>query len=514
MYELRGSYPARERPRKLLQFPPQFGPTEPTRESLERDLRALARTPWVEGVMFRADGLSLDLSTAYALRKLLGILRDADKTSRVYLGNLDTASYYFASGADEVVMPESGELFVLGVGLEQFYLRDLLDRLGVGVDVLAVRDYKTAFEPLARREMSEAQREQYGRFLESVSATFRQGVARRREVTADEVQGWLEHPPISATQARDLGMIDTVAYEDELIGTDDKPFASVARLLLAPRRAPSKRVAVVSLEGVIVTGSSRRSPLPVPLVGEQAGSDTLVRALRQAAQDPQTGAIVLYVDSGGGSALASDLIGREVMRARQHKPVVAVMGSVAASGGYYVLTHANVVMAAPTTLTGSIGVVVGKPVLEEAFGRYGVSSERLEPYPFALAFSASYPFDDKQRDWLERYTDDVYQRFVARVAAGRGLSRDDVDALGRGRIWSGTDALERGLIDELGDLPAAIARAKQLADLPGSAPVYNVRAPSKLILPTRDDPSTLLRSLAPLQRERTLLLCPSLYSVR
>jgi len=277
------------------------------------------------------------------------------------------------------------------------------------------------------------------------------------------------------------------------------------------RRTPlpvgEKRVAVINLEGIIVPGKSRRTPFPLPLIGDQqAGSETILTAFRLAEKDASTAAIVFYVDSGGGSALASDLIWRELKRVGVKKPVVAVMGSVAASGGYYVLTNARHIVAAPTTITGSIGVLTVKFVLQEFHAKYGFQPEVIARGRFAQLYSANQPFSSEEQELLTRYIGEVYQRFVSRVAEGRRLGKEAVDGLGQGRIWSGEDALARGLVDELGDIATGLERAKALAGLHPEAPVWNVRAPARLLLPTSVDPTTLQRALGPLLREQALLL--------
>jgi protease IV len=249
-------------------------------------------------------------------------------------------------------------------------------------------------------------------------------------------------------------------------------------------------------------------PFPLPLLGAQlAGAETITRAFRQAEADESTAAIVFYVDSGGGSALASDLIWREVARIRAKKPVVAVMGEVAASGGYYVLAHASRIIATPMTITGSIGVVSGKAVLAGFNRKYGLNPETVSRGRYALTYSSDRPFDDEERALLERYNREVYDRFTQRVAEGRNLSVARVDELGRGRVWSGADALEHGLVDELGDVALGIRRARELAGLSEAAAVWNVEAPAKMLLPTPENAEALLKLF---RRERLWLMHPAL----
>jgi len=240
-----------------------------------------------------------------------------------------------------------------------------------------------------------------------------------------------------------------------------------------------------------------------------AGVDSVVQCFRAAESDEQTAAIVLYVNSGGGSALASDLMWREVWRIRSRKPVVAVFGAVAASGGYYVAAAANRIVAAPATVTGSIGVLTGKLVLSDLYRRLGVHTEHVQRGRFALWFDPAAPLSDEERELLRRSNEETYERFVSRVAEGRSLGRDRAHELAKGRIWSGVDALGCGLVDELGDVELGIERAAELAGLPPQAASWNARAPAALLLPNAEDPTTLVRALGPLLRERSLLLLPT-----
>lgn len=508
--ELSGSFPARRTKRKLLSFPPQLGPRDVTLEELQDQLFHLADAPWLKGVLFRAEGLQIGLTTAGALRSQLEMLKGAGKQVSIYLTRLDLINYYLASAAHEIILPEGAELSVFGLAFEFTFMRDALARYGVAFEKLAIREFKNAGDTLTRQEMSEAQRTQYERLLESLEETLLDAIAVSRNTTPSTIRSWFDEGVTSATRAQALGMIDRVAYEDELISDKHKPQRDVRRFVRTPLRPlRSKRVAVITLEGAIVTGKSRKSPFPLPLLGSvQAGSETLLRAFRTAEADKSTAAIVFYVDSGGGSALASDLIWREVVRIKRSKPIVAVMGGVAASGGYYVLTHADHVIAAPTTLTGSIGVLTGKFVLEGFNNLYGFNPEALSRGRFSLSTSAARPFSEEERALQERSIAEIYERFTSRVADGRGLLQAQVDELGRGRVWTGRDAQALGLVDDLGNLELGIARAKDAAGLHRHAPVWNVSAPAKLLLPTEADPTTLLRVFAQLQQERAFLLAP------
>ena len=503
--------PRPERPRFMglpIAVPGQRRP--PSLAALGDTLDALARAPWLEGVVLRVEGLSADPATAYALRRRVAALRDAGKKTIAYLTQLDGTGYYVASAAAELVAPESAEIGLRGLGLSITFMRDALARAGIRFEKLAIDEYKNAFDNLVRQEMSAAQREQLEVLLERFEAHTHAEIGASRGLTREAVRALIDEGITSASRARDAGLLDRLAYEDEIVGTGHRPLAEARRFLGA--RAPAlrgKRVAVVSLSGGIMTGHSRRFPVPIPpLGGHTAGSETLVASLRTAADDHATAAIVLFVDSGGGSALASDLIWREVRRIRDTKPVVAVMGAVAASGGYYVLAHATRVIAAPTTITGSIGVLTGKLVLEDLFARWGFNPEQIRRGRFALLQDPARSLSDDERALLRRSNDEIYDRFVSRVAEGRGLSKARVDELGRGRIWAGTDALAHGLVDELGDLDTGIARAKELAGLGPDAPVWDVPAAEELILPG-GDAEAMMAALAPIVRETSWLVLPA-----
>ncbi|MDR6219429.1 signal peptide peptidase SppA [Deinococcus soli (ex Cha et al. 2016)] len=462
---------------------PERQPTNPVAGLLSRteSLEALAArieklrgASWLHGVLVRFGEFTAAPATAHAIR---GLLADLQREKRVvaYLPQLNMLSLIAASGAGELVSPESAEVNVSGFGLESTFLGEFLKKRGIEFENLRIREYKAALTRFSEERMDDHNREQLQAYLSGLEGAWVRDLAAARGVSEDVAAGWLAEDLTSAQAALEAGLITKVAYEDELIGPASRPFAAVADLLLPARpgkAAKAGRVAVVPLVGAIITGKSRTNPIPLPLLGgPMAGSDTVVAALRRAKQDKTTKAIVLYVNSGGGSALASDLIWREV--ATSEKPVVVVMGEYAASGGYYVATHAKTIVASPYTLTGSIGVVSGKPVLTEFNRRHGLNPERVGR-DRALMFSPARPYTDDEREHVEKGILEVYDRFTNRVAEGRNLSKERVNELGRGRIWSGQDALDRGLVDELGDLRTGLARARELAGLPADAPAWNV----------------------------------------
>ncbi|AFZ65742.1 S49 family peptidase [Deinococcus peraridilitoris] len=482
--DVQGPYPARA-PRNALQALVQ---RTDSLESLDRKIDALAGAPGLHGVLIRLGELPIEAGTAWHLMRSLRRL-SKEKRTIAYASSLNMVSLLVASGAREIALPESADLSLTGFAMEVTFLGEFLRKHGIAFENARIKEYKSALTRFSESRMDAFDREQREALLASAEATWVREVAGARSVDENTVREWLTEGVTSARRARELGIIDRVAYEDELVGPGTRPFSTVVRALLKPDlsellpSAPgASRIAVVTLQGAIVPGRSRNNPLPIPLFGgPQAGSDTVVTALRRAQKDPGTKAIVFYVNSGGGSALASDLIWREVQRSR--KPVVAVMGDVAASGGYYVLTHAQRVIAAPTTITGSIGVVAGKPVLQEFNERQGFRPERVSRSEYPGLMSASTPWSERERALIDRSIEEVYDRFTGRVAEGRGLTQARVNELGRGRVWSGADALEVGLIDELGDLNIGIERACELAGLGYDTPVWNAEARGKWELP-------------------------------
>lgn len=511
--ELSGPIVARlRRPRILgIPVPPALVGGSHSLEEIAATLAILGRSDWLQGVAFRIDGMIADAATTYGLRRAIAGLRHAGKKTLAYLPRVDLPAHYVASAAEEIVCPESADFFLHGLGISVTFYRDALARFGVRFEKLAIDEYKNAFDTLIRQEMSPAHREQLEALLASFEAHYMDEIAAGRGVSASDVRASVDLGITSAAQAKERKLIDRIAYEDEVFGKSHRAFEEARRFVRIPLPPPgSKRIAIVSLTGPIVSGRSRGAPVPVPpFGGGVAGSDTIVSALRMAGADPTTAAVVFHVDSGGGSALASDLIWREVRRVREKKPVVGVMGAVAASGGYYVLASASRIVAAPTTITGSIGVLTGKPVLEGMFEKYGLHAEQIRRSKTALLFHPVKPWDDEARALVGRHNAEVYERFLARVAEGRKKTRDEVHALGRGHVYSGVDAKANGLVDDLGDLRTAIDLARDLSNAGPDAPVWSVAPPPQLLLPSAEDPTTLVRLYGDLLRETSLCMMPS-----
>src|SRR3984957_3568813 len=403
-----------------------------------------------------------------------------------------TLSYYLASAFGEVWMQPSGSVGLVGFASSATFLRNALDKAGIEAQFTARGEYKSAANLFTEGGFTEAHREAVTRMLESLQDQVWQAVAESRNIDTDALDALADRAPLLRDDAVESGLVDRIGFRDEayariaeLVGVEDvsdgededaaprlylSRYAGAARSRLAPPvpSIPGRRskptIAVVTCEGAIVNGRGGRQFLPFG--SSNAGADTIAAALREVAADDSVSAIVLRVDSPGGSVTASETIWREVARARERgKPVVASMGSVAASGGYYVSMGADAIVANPGTITGSIGVMSGKLVIRDLKDRLGVGSDTVRTNANADAWSIDTPFTPQQQAHREAEADLFYTDFVERVAEGRNLTTDAVDVVARGRVWTGADALDRGLVDELGGFRAAVRRAKVLAGL-------------------------------------------------
>ena len=468
-----------------------------------RRLREAAASPAVGGLILVLGSGAPSLAQAQELGDALAAFRRAGKHvtawSESYGEQGDgTAPYLLASFADEVHVQPSGGVGLVGVALSTQFLKGALDRAGVVPQISARKEYKSAPEQYQRESMSEAQRESYQRLADSLVEQTVTAIAANREQREDSVREAIAAAPLTASQAEERGLVDQLSYRDEayaaarraLTGDADgdvtlrylhrwspSPAERVVRtagrdlpktlvkegrrLISAARRShqPST-IAVVGVEGAIVSGRGSGGPFS----GPQAGADRVCAALRKAREDRDVAAVVVRVSSPGGSYTASDAIHREIRRLVDKEiPVIASMGQVAASGGYFVAMGADRIFASPTTLTGSIGVFAGKVVVADALAKIGVRTESVQQGEQSLMWSAQQRFDDAQLARLDTWLDEVYADFVRKAAEGRGMAYDDLEPLARGRVWTGADAQERGLVDELGGLDAALSAAAEAA---------------------------------------------------
>jgi protease-4 len=463
----------------------------PGLETLRERLERIRHDGRVGGVILRVEDLQAGWATLEELRSELGRFREGGGRVVVYLLDGSDRSLYLASAADEVYAPPLLSFETGGPRARVNFLKDALARFGLRAEVLAVSPYKSAGDTLARSDFSRESREQIQRLLAGRLERLVDALAAGRGLSPEGVRALLlRHPMLSAREAREVGLIDAVIYEDELAGRlgDDgsvriAEWDAAKRALKRPyRRRAKKVVAVVEVKGTIVRGRGRRLPVPLPLLGgEQAGSESVISALRTAEANRRVGAVLLHVDSPGGDAFASDVIWREVERIQARKPVVVLMGNAAASGGYYVSAPASRVFAREGTVTGSIGVVLTRPVAENLLDRLGVNARTVGPGAGTDLFDVRHEPSPEELAELEKRLDETYEEFKVRVREGRGIGPGELDKIAGGRVWSGAEARERGLVDEIGGLREAFDAARELAGIKeaGLHALVKVRPPKE-----------------------------------
>lgn len=444
----------------------------------------------IAAMVLKIRGASLGRAQAADVQRAIGRVQAAGRKIYADLQDAGTQDYLLATACDHIIMPESGTLMIPGLRAEITYYKTLFDFFGIKADMMQVGSYKGAAEPYTRSSMSPEFRQQYEQLLGDFYDQLIETIAKNRKLPVEKVRDLVDQGLFSAKQALEAGLIDEIAYGDQIkdrlsqdLATEtsqidllngyaikkvENDFSGMMGMVKLfdlilngaddKKSSQQKKIAVVYAVGTIVTGESTFSLLG----GTAVGSETLVRALKQAAEDKTVQAIVLRVDSPGGSALASDLIWREVQRIK--KPVIASMGNIAASGGYYISMGCDQIYAQPGTLTGSIGVVGGKISFAGLFDRFGVKTEVISIGKNSGLLSAVNPMTEGERKVWQANMEEVYRQFVTKTAAGRNLTVKELEPLASGRVWTGRQAKNNGLVDQLGTLHDAIQAAKKAAN--------------------------------------------------
>lgn len=456
--------------------------------NLLTQLRKAKADPRIGAVMLDVEMNGLGWGKADELRAAVKDFRTSGKPVYAYTELGMNKEYYIASAADKIYMPPTGDIYINGLAANAMFYRGSLDKLGIEPQFIQIGKYKNAPDQYTRKEMSEGQREVVNSILDHLYNRLVTTISEDRKLPAEKVRELIDTAPHRATSAEKLGLIDGARYRDQVYeeikkqlgykaGDELRTVTSKAYNEIKPESLGlenGERVAVIYASGAITTGSSNQSPFG----GNFVGSDTIVQAVNQAAEDESIKAIVLRVDSPGGSALASDLMWHALENAKKKKPVVVSMSDYAASGGYYISTNANKIVAPPSVLTGSIGVFTGKPNVEGLYDWLGISNEYVLRGKNAGLFRETGTWTDEEKAVFERQANSVYyDDFVPKVAKGRNMSTEKVDSLGQGRVWTGTQAKRNGLVDEIGGLEKAIEIAKGLAKLPADRDVKRVNLP-------------------------------------
>ena len=491
-----------------------------TIEALQRVLERVAGDPDVKGVLFLFKNATMSLAQAQSLTALFDRFRLASvETNRraapqrivVHVEQCSPSALVAASAADQLFFAPLADWEILGVRVAPLFLKETLARLGVEMQVVRVAPWKTAADTLLFDGLTDEARAQYDWLLDSLYADIVDGVAQGRELEPETVRTLIDGAPLTAAEALDAGLIDRLAYEDELpalLGQEGTPARLKAyrrvESLLYRRRRPTAvgRIGVISLSGSIMTGESRSFPVALPLFGEETlGSTTAQQRIRAARRDDSLDAVVVHVDSPGGSALASDLIWRELSLLDAEKPVIIYMGDVAASGGYYIAAPGRKIVAQRATLTGSIGVIIAKANLQAAFGKVGARRDAVKRGAHADIFADTTQWQDDLSERVENSLQQVYATFKQRVVDGRQLSPESLDVLAGGRVWTGAQAQAHGLVDELGDFQHAVEVAAAEAGLPADrrVDVVAVSEPRRWLAP---EPAADVQNLLDMQRSR------------
>jgi len=444
----------------------------------------------IKGVIIKVTGLEIGWAKIQDIRDAL---LDFKKSSKPLLALLQVEAsgsnkeYYVASTADRVYMSPSVTAPLNGLAASFVFLGGVWEKLDVQMDVEKIREYKTFGDMLANKGMTEAHREMANSLLDSLNAQFIDGIVQNRRLDADTVRGLIDKCPVSPPDYEAVHLSDGTRYLQDLreeIGGDQTPlietkeYEQVDPASLGLGVGP--KIGVVYAVGGIMTGESGTG-----IQGEMMGSDTVSHALQDAADDNAVRAIIFRIDSPGGSALASDLVWRATQQARQKKPLIVSMSDVAGSGGYYVAAGGTRILAQPGTLTGSIGVVFARANIKGLLARLGINTETITRAPFADLEDMTTPLSSEGRQKLVTEMDHIYDVFVDRVAAGRHLTAERVNDIGRGRVWTGAQAKENGLVDELGGFMAATLAAKTAAGIDAKQEVELVYYPRRKSLVER-----------------------------
>ncbi len=458
--DLHGSLP--ELPAEDLSTLFESGPRRSVRAFVEALDRA-ARDGSVRGVVLRIGPSDAGWARLGELRAAIGRFRKTGKPVYAHLESGGNAEYYLASACDRIFAVPTGILDVSGLSSEVTFFAGTFEKLGVEAQFEGVGKYKNAPNQYTERGFTEPHREQMEALVGSLYEQYLAAIAAGRHKSRDEAQALVDGGPYDARQAVAAGLVDELVYADELEGRfKDASRLTVGRYLRSdgPSAFDSRpRLALVYVVGEIASGRSSRGGLG----GDVAGSDSVAAAIRKAREDEGVRALVVRIDSPGGSGVASDVIWRELRLTAARKPVVASMGDVAASGGYYVAMGADAIVAEPGTITGSIGVFGGKFSLRGLYDKLGLSKEIVSRGRNAALFTDYRPWSDEERAHVRGLMTAFYREFVSKVAERRGRSFEEIHAVAQGRVWSGSEAVERGLADRLGGLGEAVALAKERA---------------------------------------------------
>lgn len=427
----------------------------------------------IEGVYLDLSVVTSGMATLQEIRDALADFKASGKWVVCYADMLSQKAYYVATVADEVYLNPQGWMDFRGLSAQVMYYKNALDKLGVEPQIFRHGKFKSAVEPFMSNSMSEDNRLQTITYTTSLWNSMLEAIAESRNISVDELNTYAENLSISdAASVKKYNFVDDLKYKDEVLAimndkmdedpTDKIDFLSMGKYRMSPVKVPKKdivdnEVAVIFAEGNIVNGTGDDNSI---------GGERFAKAIRKARLDDDIKAIVLRINSPGGSGLASEIIWREISLAKEEKPVVASMGNFAASGGYYIACAADHIYAHPTTLTGSIGVFGLMFTAEELLNeKLGINVEVVNTNEHADMGNIARSFDQRETDYMQNMVENFYDVFITRVADGRDMTKEEVDEIGQGRVWTGRNAIDIGLVDEFGGLEEAVVKAAELADI-------------------------------------------------
>jgi protease IV len=460
-------------------------------------IEAAGADPRVKGILARVGDDELGLAEVQQVRDAITAFRAKGKFALAYADSFGefgggTRPYYLATAFDRIWLQPMGSVGLTGLYADATFFKGTLDLIGIAPEFDHRGRYKTAANILTETKMTPPDREEVEDLLSSIGGQVVDGIATSRKLPQDAVRALIDRGPLLADEALQAKLVDRLGYRDGIIAVVHRRAGSDAELVglstyLDGAKRPHRqgqRIALIYGSGLIVRGGGSAGPLSG---SDEMAADEVGRAFRAAVRDPEVRAILFRIDSPGGSVVASETIWQDVVFARERgKPVIVSMGNVAGSGGYYVAAPADKIVAEPATLTGSIGVLAGKLVVSDLFKKIGISTDSAQFGANAAMSSATSPFSPVARSRLEAFLDATYQGFKDHVASGRHLTADAVEAVAKGRVWSGEEAKAHGLVDALGGYEVALRLAKQAAGISPDAPIQLT------VFPRREGPAAIL----------------------
>jgi protease IV len=472
-------------------------------KELSDRLDAIGRDARIKGVVLHLRPTPLPMASLEDLRDSVARLRAAGKRVVAWAPSYTTGSYFLACACDEILIMSMGLIAPMGFSRTGMFLAEGLARFGISADFVQISPYKTAADPFTKSKMSDQYREQVTWLAASNYDELIRAISEGRALAEDKAKALVDQSPFGDEAALANRAVDGIVGEEELgvhltkvspgaatIGTWDS--ARKKMRTPAPSLGRGPYIALLRIEGTIVDGRSGRLPLTppvdIPIVGDdRAGDLTVVQAARQVAADRRAAGVVLYVNSRGGSATASEAMRQALAVIAARKPLVVAMGPVAGSGGYLVSAPGSWIVARPSTLTGSIGVLTGKAVVGPLWSKLLFNRESITFGKHAAMESDDRAYTDEERELVKSEVDRIYRMFVEVVARARGMKADELEPIAQGKVWTGRQALERKLVDQLGGLHEAAARARTLAKLDADVPLREVRAPRRMVAPPLSD---------------------------